>query len=873
MTIPVSNVDVVTDTFGSWVQKTNQIAGILTANAVTVDVTSTGSVSTGNGFVNGIFGACTLVASTLRGGNVAVSNTLNIEGNVIVNGDLSVNGTVSFDDFVVGSDLVPTPNNTWRIGLPGNTWSAGYFTNTYSNTVHAGGFVINTSGFSGTANNAAHLGGIAATNYVRTSGDFTITGVHTHNANLALGAGLVAGGNTGVNGYFLKSTGSGVEWAIPSVANTAPAGVDSSIQFNDGGILGGLSTYTFNKNNGEMAVPAQVRVGNSTVNVTINSTSFSGTVNGSNITGGTVSNTVLSGTYNITANNASHLGGVISTSYVNTSGTYTLSGPITFSANVTLNSRLIAGGGPGTSGQVLKSTGTGVEWGSVAAGSAAAGSDTQIQFNDAGSLNGDAGLTYNKTTDTLTVSNTISLGGLATINSTAYTGTVFTANNATNLGGQSASYYRDAGNINAGTLANTRLSGTYGITATNAAQLNNQGPAYYTDITGRLGYTPVNLAGDTMTGDLLTTSQAIGAGNGNSGEKRLRMWNSSTNAYWYLSSAGGTIGLYDATALTTRFTTDSSGNMTVTGNFNCGGLNAGQLAYGTVPVARLGSSGTRDSSTYLRGDNTWATISTASGVTSFQTSLSGLSPSTSSTGAVTLSGTLGVGSGGTGATTAAGARSNLGAVNIAGDTMTGILTLSTTGSSGSDTARGIYAPPGGGIKLATTRHDPGYFNMDVGSAIQSGTDSKGATFYISRQQYAGIRTNQNTPGDNYIEFFYQGNPVAAISANGAGAAIMYNTGSDYRIKQNLEPVTNATSIVENLPVWKFNWKREPTGVKSHGFIAHEAQQYVPEAVTGVKDGEQMQQMDYGKMVPVLWAAVQELSARVKELEAQINSNV
>ncbi len=864
MTIPVSNVDVVTDTFGSWVQKTNQIAGILTANAVTVDTTSTGSVSTGNGFVNGIFGACTLVASTLRGGNVAVSNTLLIDGNVIVNGDLSVNGTVSFDDFVVGSDLVPTPNNTWRVGLPGNTWSAGYFTNTYSNTVHAGGFVINTSGFSGTANNAAHLGNIAATNYVRTSGDFTITGVHTHNANLALGAGLVAGGNTGVNGYFLKSTGSGVEWAIPSVANTAPAGVDSSIQFHDGGILGGTSTFTFNKNNGEMAVPAQVRVGNSSVNVTINSTAFSGTVNATNITGGTLSNTVLSGTYNITANNASHLGGVISTSYVNTSGTYTLSGPITFSANVTLNSRLIAGGGPGTSGQVLKSTGTGVEWGSVAAGSAAAGSDTQIQFNDAGSLNGDAGLTYNKTTDTLTVSNTISLGGLATINSTSYTGTVATATNATNLGGQPASYYRDAGNINAGTLANTRLSGTYGITATNAAQLNNQGPAYYTDITGRLGYTPVNLAGDTMTGDLLTTSQAIGAGNGNAGEKRLRMWNSSTNAYWYLSSAGGTIGLYDVTSATTRFTTDTSGNMTVTGNFNCGGLNASQLAYGTVPVARLGSSGTRDSTTYLRGDNTWATISTASGVTSFQTSLSGLSPSTSSTGAVTLSGTLGIGSGGTGATTAAGARTNLGTLAKAGDVATGDMIFNSSIFANNSTIYFAQNP-------STAISNPGAGNATIGGSLQY--NAQGGTLHLSKSSSAPLRVNQNNSNDNMVDWYYQGTAIAAVQMIGAGSSVNYASGSDYRIKLNLEPIANAVSIVEAVPVYKFNWKREPDGVKSSGFVAHEAQQYVPEAVSGVKDGKEMQQMDYSRMVPTLWAAVQELSARVKELEAQLNSKV
>jgi len=53
-----------------------------------------------------------------------------------------------------------------------------------------------------------------------------------------------------------------------------------------------------------------------------------------------------------------------------------------------------------------------------------------------------------------------------------------------------------------------------------------------------------------------------------------------------------------------------------------------------------------------------------------------------------------------------------------------------------------------------------------------------------------------------------------------------------------------------------------------GFIAHEAQAVVPEAVTGVKDGPEMQEMDNSKLVPLLVAAVQEIAARVAKLEAR-----
>ena len=54
-----------------------------------------------------------------------------------------------------------------------------------------------------------------------------------------------------------------------------------------------------------------------------------------------------------------------------------------------------------------------------------------------------------------------------------------------------------------------------------------------------------------------------------------------------------------------------------------------------------------------------ASNASSSPVTSFQTSLSGLTPSTSTTGAITLAGTLGLTPGGTGATTVSGAQTNL----------------------------------------------------------------------------------------------------------------------------------------------------------------------------------------------------------------------
>jgi len=75
-----SNVAVNDDTFFSWIGKTNDM---LTAysETVTVKANTAGDMSTGNGFVTGIFGANTIVATTLKGGNVQSNSSLTLISN------------------------------------------------------------------------------------------------------------------------------------------------------------------------------------------------------------------------------------------------------------------------------------------------------------------------------------------------------------------------------------------------------------------------------------------------------------------------------------------------------------------------------------------------------------------------------------------------------------------------------------------------------------------------------------------------------------------------------------------------------------------------------------------------------------------------
>ena len=116
--------------------------------------------------------------------------------------------------------------------------------------------------------------------------------------------------------------------------------------------------------------------------------------------------------------------------------------------------------------------------------------------------------------------------------------------------------------------------------------------------------------------------------------------------------------------------------------------------------------------------------------------------------------------------------------------------------------------------------------------------------------------------------------LGKIRINGAGVA--YDTTSDYRLKENVEPITGAIDRVQALKPWRFNFISHPE-VTVDGFLAHEAQEVVPEAVGGAKDevdadGKPVYQgIDQSKLVPLLTAALQETIAELQALKAEVAS--
>jgi len=105
--------------------------------------------------------------------------------------------------------------------------------------------------------------------------------------------------------------------------------------------------------------------------------------------------------------------------------------------------------------------------------------------------------------------------------------------------------------------------------------------------------------------------------------------------------------------------------------------------------------------------------------------------------------------------------------------------------------------------------------------------------------------------------------IGNISFNSSRTAVNYNTGSDYRLKEDYRDF-NGLNIISDIDVYDFKWKNQDD--RSYGVIAHELDQVVPGAVTGEKDAEDMQCVDYSKLVPVLIKSIQELEARLAALE-------
>lgn len=120
------------------------------------------------------------------------------------------------------------------------------------------------------------------------------------------------------------------------------------------------------------------------------------------------------------------------------------------------------------------------------------------------------------------------------------------------------------------------------------------------------------------------------------------------------------------------------------------------------------------------------------------------------------------------------------------------------------------------------------------------------------------------------------NPNGQVGSIGtSGSSTSYNTSSDYRLKQDIVPMTGALATVAQLKPVTYKWKVDGSG--GQGFIAHELQEVCPDAVTGSKDAvdengkPEYQGIDTSFLVATLTAAIQEQQALITAMTARIEA--
>jgi hypothetical protein len=146
---------------------------------------------------------------------------------------------------------------------------------------------------------------------------------------------------------------------------------------------------------------------------------------------------------------------------------------------------------------------------------------------------------------------------------------------------------------------------------------------------------------------------------------------------------------------------------------------------------------------------------------------------------------------------------------------------------------------------------------------------------ISASRASGRALNLNRNSDGAAAVIYRsGTEVGSITVTTTATA--YNTSSDYRLKENVVPLTGAVDRLNQLQVHRFNFIADPDKTVD-GFLAHEAQAVIPECVTGEKDAVDddsnpiYQGIDQSKLVPLLTAALQEALQKIEDLEGRLTA--
>lgn len=200
------------------------------------------------------------------------------------------------------------------------------------------------------------------------------------------------------------------------------------------------------------------------------------------------------------------------------------------------------------------------------------------------------------------------------------------------------------------------------------------------------------------------------------------------------------------------------------------------------------------------------------------------------------------------------------------DDMPGRLVFSTTADGASSPTERMRITNDGSMRFGQTTSDqPGSGNTTTGIAMVP----DGRLFLSAGGTFSQF--NRNSDG-TLVNITRSSSTVGSIGVS--SSATSFNTSSDYRLKENVVALDGAITRVKQLLPKRFNFIVD-ADTTVDGFLAHEAQTVVPEAVTGTHnevDGDNnpvYQGIDQSKLVPLLTAALQEAIGKIEALETKV----
>jgi len=180
--------------------------------------------------------------------------------------------------------------------------------------------------------------------------------------------------------------------------------------------------------------------------------------------------------------------------------------------------------------------------------------------------------------------------------------------------------------------------------------------------------------------------------------------------------------------------------------------------------------------------------------------------------------------------------------------------------------------------LATLHIDnPQTANGNIGMISDASAGGTGTrNIHVNLPNYGeGIRfLRSGTYSGGAMKFYSGSSNVGSVQINASSTS--FNTTSDYRAKENIVAMENSINRLKELKPCRFNFLIDPENTVD-GFIAHEAQEVVPEAITGEKDkldyegNPEYQGIDQSKLVPLLTSALQEAINKIEQLETRIQT--